>query len=98
MMKRIVKMTFDPEKVGDFKKVFNASCEKIRAFEGCEYLELWQDINQPNIFFTYSFWQGPEYLENYRQSELFKGVWSDTKKLFIAKPQAWSIEVNKVLK
>jgi len=31
-------------------------------------------------------------LEAYRQSELFKNVWSKTKPLFNDKPQAWSVD------
>jgi hypothetical protein len=31
-------------------------------------------------------------LETYRHSELFKEVWSKTKPLFNAKPEAWSVD------
>ncbi len=92
MITRIVKMTFQPEKVEDFLANFHKNKESIRGFEGCEHLELWRDENQNNVFFTYSWWQGAEYLENYRNSQLFAGVWKYTKSLFSDKPQAWSVK------
>lgn len=92
MMIRVVKMHFRAEEVENFQALFDENKEKIRGFEGCEYLELWRDIDRPEIFFTYSHWRGPEFLEAYRQSELFASVWSRTKVLFAEKPQAWSVE------
>ena len=97
MIVRIVKMTFDPEKVGDFEKIFDSTKDRIRGFEGCEHLELLHSIDQPNIYFTYSYWKGPEFLETYRKSHLFDGVWSETKKLFVARPEAWSVEQKVIL-
>lgn len=91
-MIRIVKMSFEPSKIEEFLEVFHASKEKIRNFPGCSHLELLNDINSPNIYFTYSFWDKPDSLDNYRNSELFKGVWAKTKVLFNDKPQAWSVE------
>ena len=43
-------------------------------------------------FFTYSYWDSENDLNNYRKSELFNEVWTFTKKLFNAKPEAWSVE------
>ena len=91
-------MTFIPEKVEAFKTLFDSQSHNIRAFKGCQHLELLQEINKSNIFFTYSFWDAPKYLEQYRQSDLFNGVWSATKKLFIAKPEAWSVNQNRIIK
>jgi len=97
MIIRIVKMTFIPEKVNDFLEVFNASKQLIRNFEGCSHLELLNDINSGNIFFTYSYWVSEEALNKYRNSELFAGVWSRTKILFAAKTEAWSVQQKEVL-
>lgn len=91
MLIRIVKMSFDPEKVTEFQSIFNDSKEKIRSQPGCHHLELLRDIDQPNIFLTYSYWEGPEYLEQYRNSALFGTVWKSTKALFNDQPQAWSV-------
>lgn len=92
MIIRIVKMTFEPEKVADFLKVFEASKQYIRNMEGCTHLELLNDIKSPTIFFTYSHWQTENDLNNYRNSELFESVWSKTKILFAAKAEAWSVK------
>ncbi len=84
-------MTFDPDKVADFLKIFDASKQYIRNMEGCSHLELLNDINSPTIFITYSHWQTENDLNNYRNSELFEGVWGKTKILFAAKAEAWSV-------
>ncbi|HEX8462760.1 MAG TPA: hypothetical protein VF623_15095 [Segetibacter sp.] len=55
MLVRIVKSTFRQEEVENFKLFFEGRKEKIIAFEGCTYLELWQDSTHKNIFFTYSY-------------------------------------------
>jgi len=44
-----------------------------------------------NVFFTYSYWEHPDFLEQYRNSDFFKGVWTKTKALFSEKPEAWSV-------
>jgi quinol monooxygenase YgiN len=98
MIIRIVKMTFDPERTDEFLEVFNASKDKIAAQTGCTHLELLRDIHSPNIFFTYSYWEGEEFLEAYRKSELFGKVWSATKALFSDRPQAWSIVQSDLVK
>lgn len=92
MIVRVVKMHFRKDEIENFQALFEGVKEKIRGFDGCEYLELWQDINQPEIFFTYSHWQHEDRLEAYRKSELFNDVWARTKALFADKPQAWSVE------
>lgn len=92
MLIRIVKMEFNPAYVEEFLNIFHASAPLIRAFEGCTNLELYQDKNQPNIIFTYSYWEGPENLENYRKSALFGETWKKTKVLFSGIPAAWSVE------
>lgn len=92
MFIRIVKMSFAEENVEAFLENFDNNKEKIRAVNGCEFLQLLRDKDNTNQFFTYSFWNEQADLENYRQSDLFKGVWAKTKVLFNAKPEAWSVE------
>ena len=91
MITRIVKMTFNPHQIEEFLKLFNENKNKIAGFEGCTHLELLNDINDINVFFTYSHWKDESYLEAYRNSDLFKGVWQQTKLLFAAKPEAWTV-------
>lgn len=85
-------MSFEPAKIEEFLAHFESNKKDIRNFEGCQLLELYRDKFQTNIFFTYSFWDKEELLEKYRQSDLFKTVWLQTKSLFNAKPEAWSVE------
>jgi quinol monooxygenase YgiN len=92
MITRIVKMTFKPEEIPAFLVVFEKSKNIIRGFEGNTHLELLQDKNNPNIFFTYSKWQDESFLEGYRNSELFLSVWKQTKILFAEKAEAWTVE------
>jgi quinol monooxygenase YgiN len=92
MIKRFVKMTFKTDSIERFKDIFNASKDLIGAMEGCQHVELLQDVNNPKIFFTFSIWEDTKYLEAYRQSELFNGVWAKTKVLFDDKPEAWSLK------
>ena len=92
MFVRIVKMHFHADKITDFEAIFERKKELIRASKGCQLLELYQDKTNPEIFFTYSYWEAAEDLENYRKSELFKEVWAKTKALFNDKPQAWSVD------
>ena len=90
MLIRIVRMTFKPESVSAFLENFESQKHSIRNFAGCRHLELWQDHSDKNIFVTYSHWESEEALNKYRDSELFKSVWSFTKALFAEKPQAFS--------
>ena len=90
MLIRIVRMTFREEEVGNFLSLFDQVKSKIRAFEGCQHLELWQDYNEDNVYLTYSIWDTQEHLDHYRFSELFKDTWSRTKVLFAEKPRAFS--------
>jgi len=92
MIKRIVKLTFKPEKVEEFKNIFKNNWQSIKNFPGCMHVELLQDENNPSIFFTYSLWKDDVSIENYRQSDLFAGVWSSTKLLFSNKPEAWTVK------
>lgn len=91
MILRIVKMTFQPENISTFTALFNKQKSAIRNFPGCTHLELWNDLDAPHVFFTYSHWENPEALDSYRHSPLFKETWAATKILFSAKPEAWSV-------
>lgn len=97
MIIRIVQMKFRPEEVENFLVLFEERKSLIRNFHGCNHLELWQDENDKNIFFTYSFWENESALNHYRFSELFKDTWSKTKVLFSDKPQAWSLNQKMVV-
>jgi quinol monooxygenase YgiN len=92
MIVRIVRMFFKEDKTDDFLEIFEQSKNFIRHFEGCKHLELLRDAHHKHIFCTYSHWESPEHLENYRQSDLFQSTWAKTKVLFNDKPIAFSLE------
>jgi heme-degrading monooxygenase HmoA len=90
MLVRIVRMTFQEGSREVFLQNFEENKSSIRNFPGCRHLELWEDEHDKNIFMTYSHWESEAALNQYRDSELFKTVWSFTKALFAAKPVAFS--------
>ena len=53
-----------------------------------------EQVDQPNVIFTYSYWESEDALENYRVSELFQTFWGVAKAKFSGKPEAWSL--NKI--
>lgn len=92
MLTRIVRMTFKAEEVDAFIELFNETKDRIRHFEGCQYLELMRDYNDEHVFATYSHWENEEALNRYRHSELFGEVWKATKAKFADKPIAFSLK------
>ncbi len=92
MIVRIVKLTFKKENIASFGQLFEETKGSIRNFKGCTFLELYQDRENPSLFFTYSHWNSEEDLENYRKSAFFEEVWGRTKKLFAQTPKAWSLK------
>jgi heme-degrading monooxygenase HmoA len=91
MFVRIVKLTFQEDKIEFFLENFEKIKHQIRNFEGNQFLELYQDKHDIRIFFTYSFWESEDALEKYRKSALFDEVWTYTKAMFADKPEAWSV-------
>ncbi len=92
MLVRIVRMTFQPDKLADFHAIFDRSKAHIRAFPGNYHLELLRDPENPAVRMTYSLWESVDALEAYRQSDLFRTTWAATKLLFAEKPIVFSGE------
>lgn len=92
MIIRIVKMTFTDAKRDEFKAFTHTIRDDIRNFDGCEHLDILQDIHDKNVFFSYSHWLSEAHLDHYRYSEFFKGTWGKVREWFDAKPEAWSVE------
>ena len=92
MLTRIVRMHFERENIPSFERIFETSREFIQGFPGCQQVELYRDLRDPDVFFTYSIWDSEEALEAYRESEFFRKVWAKTRELFADRPQAWSLE------
>ena len=97
MIVRIVQMTFRQNEINNFVSLFEERKHLIRHFAGCQHLELWQDANRSNVFFTYSIWETEECLDHYRFSELFKDTWTKTKALFEERANAWSVTQKMVV-
>ena len=85
-------MHFTEAGVDEFLAIFEANKVAIQNFEGCTHLELLKDMEDPFTYTTLSYWDGPQYLEKYRQSELFAKVWGRVKTLFSERTQAFSLE------
>ncbi|MBL7765501.1 MAG: antibiotic biosynthesis monooxygenase [Chitinophagaceae bacterium] len=96
-MIRVVRLCFKQEHIADFKSLFESRKENIRHFNGCRYLELWQDKQDARVFYTYSIWDEESHLEDYRVSELFQDTWGTVKQWFDAAPQAFSADPLNIL-
>jgi quinol monooxygenase YgiN len=92
MITRIVRMTFKKEHVNSFLSLFEKNKEAIASFDGCAHLSLFQDADNPCIYITYSEWKSEKELNTYRNSELFKRVWKETKSYFDSSPLAFSMK------
>ena len=86
-------MHFRPEGCDTFLEIFRNSKSLIAASDGCKYLELLRDKDDPCRFMTLSHWDDEASLEKYRQSELFRKTWSAAKVLFDKKAEAWTLEL-----
>jgi quinol monooxygenase YgiN len=85
------KIEFSRRKHSLFLENFESIKERIRCAPGNRLLELYQDKENKSIFFTYSYWDTEEDLENYRNSE-FSMKFGLYEKLFNGKPEAWSVD------
>ncbi len=91
MILRIVRMEFRPDSIEAFDALFNAYSARISQAEGCLSLELHGDPGNPLVRYTHSHWEEETFLNAYRSSALFGEVWAQTKALFGARPQAFSL-------
>ncbi|MEL6591298.1 MAG: antibiotic biosynthesis monooxygenase [Bacteroidota bacterium] len=92
MILRIVKMTFQSDKLAAFHALFDQHKNKIRHSPGCHRLELHADAKADNVRYTYSYWEDEASLNAYRYSDLFGEVWPKTKQLFADRPEAFSLQ------
>lgn len=85
-------MKFKEEKLDEFFEYLKKNQHRIKAFEGCEMVEILQDKNNPGIVMTHSHWVDESFLEKYRVSDVFKEIWGNTKIHFADKPEAWTLQ------
>ncbi|MDB5225929.1 MAG: antibiotic biosynthesis monooxygenase [Bacteroidota bacterium] len=95
MIIRIVKLTMRESDIASFKGYFQTVCDIIRRQPGCNSLQAWQDIHNPDIFFTYSIWDREDDLEAYRNSAFFLQFWKTVKPWFRDKAEVWTF--NKIV-
>ena len=88
---RIVRLSFEPKHIKTFLNIYNDKKSTILAFDGCRQLQLKQDFNQSNVYYTYSHWDSNLDLENYKASNFFEVTWAQTKLLFNDRPQAFTL-------
>ncbi len=86
-------MTFKDDCIEEFIELFHEVQPLIKNFEGCKQVSLLKDVNDKKIMMTYSIWESENNLNHYRYSEFFKETWTRTKKLFLEKAQARSLEM-----
>ena len=90
MIVRIVTMTFKETEIDVFLDLFNQYKTQIKNSSGCESLTLIQNPEIPSEISTLSYWKDEKILNIYRNSDVFKTVWPQTKLLFSAPPSAVS--------
>jgi hypothetical protein len=93
MIVRLVCMKIKPEKLAEFRRIYEEACDRIRAFPGCLFLQLLADTDGEANLYTISHWHSADDLEAYRHSAFFRGVWERLKPLFRDKPWAQSTTV-----
>lgn len=93
---RIVRLTIDPSRTDEFVSLYEHVSARIRQFDGCRHLELWQDVRYSNIYTTCSHWRHHDDLDAYRESAFFKETWSLTRRLLAAPAEATSYRQHSV--
>jgi quinol monooxygenase YgiN len=91
MITRIVMLNFQPDRVDEFLEIFNQNKQVLAKSDGCIRLEIFKSTGHTDTYVTISNWQSEEHLEMYRQSELFKEIWSKVKPFFNNKAQVWTL-------
>ena len=92
MITRLVKLSIRPDEAAEFEAIFHRSQALIEAFDGCQKTNLFKVADAGSQYFTISYWNTTECLENYRSSTLFREVWSTVKPLFSARAEAWTLK------
>jgi heme-degrading monooxygenase HmoA len=91
MITRLVKLSLQQAKAAEFEILFYQTQPLIENFEGCQKTNLLKVEDAEDQYFTISYWDTKQHLENYRNSELFKSVWSKVKPLFSQRAAAWTL-------
>lgn len=87
----MVKLQLQDGKFEQFKEIFEYGKDVVAGSEGCFYVQLLQDDNDPNVIFTLSEWTSEEALNKYRSSEEFRAYWPKIKDLLSVKAEVWNL-------
>lgn len=93
MLVRIVQLYLIPEQTENFLKLYASHQSRISEMKGCLSLELLVVSEHQGHVATLSRWQEAQDLENYRNSEFFKNLWSQVKPLFAQSAKAVSYQI-----
>ncbi len=97
MITRIVKLSFQNQYCPHFESMFPKIQQIVFSSKGCKEVKLLKSMEK-GLYFTYSHWDTEQSLEDYRQSDVFKKIWSDFKTNFKDAPQAWStVDISPVI-
>ena len=91
MITRLVKLTLQPDKASQFEAIFYNTQSLIENSAGCRKTSLFKVAGAESQYFTISYWNSEQNLQDYRASDLFRNVWSTVKPLFSAKAEAWTL-------
>lgn len=95
MIKRIVRLQFNPDKVEEFLNVYKKHINSMAKRPECISLELLKEKGTLSTFYTFSIWESEDALHEYRSSEYFRDIWGRIKPWFSEKAQAWTLEMIK---
>lgn len=93
MLVRLVQLEIQKEQTDLFLKLFAEHQQIILKNDGCISLQLLQEDGKPNHVATLSHWISEKYLNQYRNSEFFKTLWSKVKPLFASPAKACSYQI-----
>jgi len=93
MIVRLVSLRFHPDRVEEFKQLYQKIHRQIRSSPGCLHLQLVVDNEGEGECFTISYWRSQEDLDRYRSSPFFRSIWPRVKAMLREKPWAKSFEI-----
>ena len=92
-MIRIVKLFLRVDATAEFEDIFAQHRSKLIELSGCHSISLLRDHEHQHQYMTVSVWPDLIALEEYRQSDLFAGVWAKVKPLLADKTQVQNLQV-----
>ncbi len=95
-MKVVAKSKVRSDKIDEFKDKAEELIEKTRNEEGNISYELCQEVENPNILTFIEEWESQEALKMHMQTEHFKNIFPELKKLLVEEMEEPEIDVYKL--